>query len=844
MMETKALADNPPSLDHNGEVAILLNKESQPQGGTRHYVALDIRKMGLPDMLGKKNSAFMQGLSLQANDAEYSPTPHYDPVKQQIVFETPIPPTTTHLTIGLQGRPVAYLNYDGSSLKVDPAKPDVRAVVSDLRMIATSERPVTGVPVPLEMLKGFDPAKHAPITDLHTHSSAQINAADLMRMALDHKLSYPVELLARLGIQLNEDEKRAISPDGVGYRFSPLEREGLACEVENKRCDVVPLAALTPQHRDRLQHQFQIPQDMTMCFSDFDREVYRFVNPLVKNPVLAKDMILRIAEDYKRHGVKYAELSTASMLNLDKDGKASWFKAMVEAVDEAQEKHGVTLRFLVGVPRVYGPAKVMAELEKIKYAARHPYIAGVDLLGYESNRTSDFSAALAHIADWARAYDGSSDLDPKAGWDFKRDFTVRVHAGETGKNVGNVAEAVNIAERYGVKVRIAHALNASDDRRLDQKITKLSRMHPPLVSMEFCPDSNLGYNNIQHVQQVPFERWLSCCKSWFLGTDGGGAIKTTPVQVAKSALTAGVTLGQLEEMRANEEAFIAQARKDNTLKAKAFHSLYPDNQAFLDGIGAHIKQVQELTNPATLDPINPKLPAAFEGKTAILIAGSGDDAPDDKHGSRQDVRRAMHMLVNSVDPQKVYFVTARTKNAGVTAALDEALMEHNEMHPTNKFQVLGLSTEDTTDLAHSISWLVPQRGGRDQVPDNLISFMRAREGVAVFIGGKNFTGDMIQKCRQGSPPVPYLLMENSHGASQNFAKKTLSERLFSNGRTLISRLADLLPQQEMFREGINPHDSEQLAQLEQDAHVGFARQFIQRVVGDAPKHPTAGRENA
>src|SRR6185369_15579209 len=179
--------------------------------------------------------------------------------------------------------------------------------------------------------------------------------------------------------------------------------------------------------------------------------------------------------------------------------------------------------------------------------------------GYESNRTSDFSAALAHIADWARSCEGS-ELSEKDGWDFKRDFTIRIHAGETGKNSGNVAEAVKIARDFGVHVRVAHAINEAIDPRLDKEILELSSHVPPLVSMEFCPSSNLAYNNIQDIRRVPFKRWLKYCKDWFLGSDGAGAIQTTPTQLALSALAGGCTIAQLAEMRRCEERFIHHAK--------------------------------------------------------------------------------------------------------------------------------------------------------------------------------------------------------------------------------------------------------------------------------------------
>ncbi len=508
-MMQEALHTPPMTLDHNEQIPVEVHREGYNHEVT---VSIDLQTLENPSNLGGQQGHFQEGIKLLVDGKLLrSTTPHLE--GHILKFTGTFPDEAKTLTLTLYGQPILTLQAEGDDFVLDPARAHERLTVDDLRMLATSDIRQDHVPTPRSLFKGFDPARHAPITDLHTHSSAQIGNVDLMDMALYRELDYPVELLQLLHIDLTAEEQNKIKKkEGRGARFSPLEHElpKLDCETQNAPCDVIPLNALTPEHQKQLQDQLRVAQDMTLSFSDFDRQYYRFVNPLVKNPALTKDMIMRIAQDYEQNGVKYAELSTASMLNLDAKGQATWFKEMIEAVKEAEQETGVTLRFLIGVPRSYGPAKVMAELEKIKYAARHPLIAGVDLLGYESNSTSDFSAALSHIADWARAPEGT-ELRTEDGWDFKHDFTIRIHAGETGKKSGNVAEAVKIADDFGVRVRIAHAVKQAKDPRLDEKIAELSSLESPLVSMEFCPSSNLAYNNIQDIRAVPLSRWLKCC---------------------------------------------------------------------------------------------------------------------------------------------------------------------------------------------------------------------------------------------------------------------------------------------------------------------------------------------
>ena len=183
----------------------------------------------------------------------------------------------------------------------------------------------------------------------------------------------------------------------------------------------------------------------------------------------------------------------------------------------------------------------------------------------------------------------------------------------------------------------------------------------------------------------------------------------------------------------------------------------------------------------------------------ILVAGaSGDSIEGVNSKTRLEIKRAMHMLVAATDPDHAYFVMGRSKSEGVTAALDEAILAYNEMHPNKKFEVLALVTQGTSDLPQTFTYAHSQPGNIDSVPDNLINFMRAQlnpgkiPGISVFIGGSNFTGDMIRKCKDGQGKLDYLVMDNAPGASMQFAKKLSPPLRFSNGADLLTRVTNRL----------------------------------------------------
>ncbi len=391
-----------------------------------------------------------------------------------------------------------------------------------------------------------------------------------------------------------------------------------------------------------------------------------------------------------------------------------------------------------------------------------------------------------------------------------------MHAGETNKHTGNVASAVDIAEK-GVRVRIAHAVNEIHDEKLHARISGLSRGPAPLLSMEFCPDSNIAYNNVQSLHKVPFKRWLDHCKSWFLGSDGSGAIQTDPVQLALSALASGVTLRQLEDLRRREEGFIQERQEAFDKKTAAFHTLYGEkpDKAFLEGMAGHLRGIERYSR---LHPFRARAAAGIQEQDAGADRRRRARFMERLRQGRRATRcrACLRLLVATADPAKAYFVVGRTKPEGLIAVLDEEITRYNrDPAHLDKFKVISLNTANATEQAESISMLIPQPGDIDKVAENTIEFMRkspvhsGKEGLCIFFGGKTFTSDMIKECTK-SRMNNYLLMDSAPGASQDWAAKSKDGRKFSNWQTFIPRVAEMLREgmdkQQIFHDSIDPFD--------------------------------------
>ena len=729
-------------------------------------------------------------------------------------------------------QPVSSFVYQGETLAAGPKHTEYQMSISETRALGRNLRRdadlsrdvLHKIPYDRKAREGFDASKHAPITDVHTHASAQVSGVSLVKAAIDEDLKepaakakingveksfkgicYPVELLKQLGVY---DPNQPTEPM-LSREFNPGKDDGLACEQKDVQCDGVRAKNLTEVQRDAIIAKMDIAADTTMSFSDFDRKMYRFRNPFVKHPALTKPILRSIAADYEVHGIKYAELSTGSMMD------PAWFKEMAEVVKEIEDAGGPKLRFLIGIPRNASPSQTFITLTKIKQLARHPYIVGADLLGYESNKTSEFGWALAHLAAWARASEGS-ELKPDEGWDFKRDFIIRVHAGETAKNQDNVRHAINIAAEYGVRVRVGHGLHASLDEKSEKSLQAITQhmdekglSNPDQFATERCMDSNQVYRTKMLVHNQP--KFLTVQARGkhgtpidekfvprFLSSDGGGALQTNPMQLAYSSLAAGMKLSELADIRQFEQGYIDRQAQREALKTKAFESHYG---SATKGLDAFLKEYQTKVDAIPREPrvgqtseknqLLDYLPPIFDGKKPILIGGASGSSWDkmDKF-DRVHVVRAMEMLVRVCDPKKTYFVMGRVQNEGVSKALDIAVKHWNAKHPQEKFAVLGrfagAGKDPTGDLADTVDWVQDIPEGRDYVPASMLNFITKEKGRfitkekgrAIFFNGSDFTAEMAYGADDHG--IPHALHEpyKSDGKMGEVAQTTETHSQF------------------------------------------------------------------
>lgn len=632
-------------------------------------------------------------------------------------------------------------------------------------------------------------------SDFHTHSSGELSGRDLLKLAASHGIAYPVRLLHELGF--SDAELPPPLPDLVPrVIFQPLQKEEAHLPMREA---AVAVADISNAVRKKLAASMDAPFDRQATFGDLEHSCYRFRYPLSKEPALLMPCLMKIGENYKKQGIHYAEITMTSI------EKPYMLEAIHRAVPRVKQKYGVDLRFLVGIPRTLDSSHLRPLIEKTKILAKSPYIVGADIIGYETNKTSHLLQELESLARWARQGE-------------HREFTLRVHAGENAKNPDNVYQVLQLAERFNVRVRVGHALHGLDEKSL-QLASKLAAKG--LLVLEFNPDSNIALNNMDRLEQLPFEACQKYGIDFVLGTDGSGIYGTSAAQLALSAHAGFLSEEGQAWLRRSQNNLIHRQQAYSEQKYAALAAEDPafphDPLPFLQWLGKQCSDV-DAAPPAPVTAKLAKIPlppksttltmlskeqslAGFIGLTPIVLAGaSGSSWARMSRQSQFETALALDVMVHLLDPEKVMFVHGRGKERGIVAELSQALSDASIGH----FQTLGIITQEhwselvgerMKTIASHLTHVELNTRGFLSVPDSLMTLALARQGMVIAAGGAAFTRDVILRAKQAD--LPTYLLECAQGASQDKAK-VMPERAAPHAAGLAVKLYQEYPA--LFRE--------------------------------------------
>ncbi len=619
-------------------------------------------------------------------------------------------------------------------------------------------------------------------TDLHTHSSGQVSSAGLMEIALRNKIPYPTRLLGALGIPFSREDvcmtKRYFyaPTDGPEIGNIPAEEEA------------VPLDSLSTHSRNVLAAAMSVPPDRQVTFGDLEVSVYRFRTPIAKAPALAKDLLYKYAEEYAQQGVQYAEITASSTSFLIPEHLA----LIHENLPTIEAETGVKIRFLAGLARNLPDELLAREVEKLTIMGKSPYIVGVDFVGFEDNKVEDLEPHIQSIAAWA------SKNDPE--------FTLRIHAGENRKNLGNVRESLRLAQKYRMRVRIGHAAHGLDQQALE---IAESLAKDNLVMIEFNPDSNLALNNIDTAEELEMVQCLNRSIPFVVCSDAGGLFQTDIWQIDDTASFAGLKEHHFDIIAKHENDHIQRESRRFQRKMESL----PDN--YLSQVAARIAELPALkvsskhANPAIkrafeehlaalgIEFSQPSIAQATHEKRPILILGASgarwwDKISPDHHTL---ITELLSGLVSAIDPRAAFLMIGRPKDAGITTALSSAVIQHNTSHCIEDQISLISATVQADQTRQSFSpgltHVLPLYGGLFTVPHQLVDYVAALGGMVIFIGGGTFVRDAILVARERN--VAFALMYGPAGASTDKAVMFSRDRQFTDLAGLLALIRQHRP---------------------------------------------------
>lgn len=162
----------------------------------------------------------------------------------------------------------------------------------------------------------------------------------------------------------------------------------------------------------------------------------------------------------------------------------------------------------------------------------------------------------------------------------------------------------------------------------------------------------------------------------------------------------------------------------------------------------------------------------------VLVTGASVKAwPNITPENRDEIRTAMQVPVNVIDPEKACILTGGT-NHGVEKQLHEAAHNRN-LKSDKKLAVVGTLTEEAayTELAsienntitHAVVLELNGRPAKKwfDLPDTVLDIVARRGGKMIAVGGGGVVRDMIQRAH--NMKLGISLMDGPEGASTDKA---------------------------------------------------------------------------
>lgn len=519
----------------------------------------------------------------------------------------------------------------------------------------------TKMPIPFsrnELLKGKKIK-----TDLHTHFNAILSGEDLLLLGIEHDLTIPKEWMEFLGVDVDRYDKKFITDDEPPqFKLSAL-KENTALNIKNRKI---------------LESCLSIPAQEQINFHGLDY-IYEIRDFIAKNPNVMWEHILKIAEEYKKHGIEYSEVSYPKIL---RDGK--YLATLTGMLKQAEDITGVKIRLLAALPRTSNEEEQQLALKNFEKIIENPYVMGMDILGHEVNSVKDFFDYIKKCTQIALKHEGT---------------VLRIHAGECPRHQDNVLLTLYAIEEgmkeYATKnnvaintlkypeIRIGHGIHIGNHNTTRQKTIDLIKKTGAIIELNLT--SNLSLNNIDDISLIPIKEYVDNDIDIVLSTDGMGMYKTSASEETVVAQIAGLTDVDLCKIMALEEKLIA--KKQIVFDKKRKKANYNEEQK-LETVKKQsadkilIKECIASKASSETKTVTSEVIEAIGNKTPIIIIGQNDMTEEQK----TSIKQQLNSMIKTFDKDKYYIVTDG-KAEGLSEIISSLSKEIN-----SGLEVVGLIT--------------------------------------------------------------------------------------------------------------------------------------------------------
>lgn len=648
--------------------------------------------------------------------------------------------------------------------------------------------------------------------DLHTHMNGNLPADTLIALGIYHQIRYPLYYVKKLELELTDAqwEKLNTQRKKVAAQFVNSDLKGKYLDRRINDNTFINFADLILNNLDhaennisKIRSSLAVIKDGQAVFTNLEKVyLYRYVfckgkesedklelrrvsqipdedikntliqmlkdkeNPAYCQNTIFQDKLLWIAREYKRHGVRYAEISDTTLVK--KYESLEMLRQVHEVMPKIYQETGVMIRFLAAMRRIpltivkdaVTPVNYLAQnLEVLKATSLDPYVAGCDFVGEEINDIITLKPVFKELLKIAAK-------DPY--------FVIRVHAGENDSQKDNIAHSIacvkdSLAPGQAMpRMRLGHGLYTYSLRSKKGKEV-LKQLKENNIVLEFQLTSNVRLNNLNSLDKHPLKEYLKRGIACVQGTDGAALYGTNSIDEELS-LEKMLNLSEedLRLMKQTEDEIIAFTQEAYSSKKIAFEEMI----AGKDPEEVLLGKMKEVTVKDT--PNSHKLDANKELKNQIaeltwdrlpivLIGGSFNTEGRATRVTKEGIKQ-LDLLLKQQNPEEVCFVIGYKLNG-----YEKYLLEHNEKNFRIYAMVPALITplEKAKLQSYNVTIRVStETEGMAIYKSFNYEIFERRPSVVVAFDGNSAAANLIQEARNGKGKSNILIWSHSKTLQQ------------------------------------------------------------------------------